>query len=209
MWVGELKKMGCIVDNLEENIIRLNMIQPLKPNYLKYNNFLIDVKDVQCKKFPIDINNVLLYIKRASSNKIIVNDVLVDAHHPNASSITTTNIMYLKKSHGFKIIDKFCTSSFIFNDLDPNDFVNKINSLIGNLKIWNYDSAFWRDFKILDLDIDINMNYIDPSTGNIMSGKRLIKRIKRHAKVIKISSILNRYSIFDNNIFEHLVERFI
>ena len=209
MWIGELRKIGCIVDNLEDNIIKLNMIHPLKPNYLKYNNFLIDVKDVQSKKFPIDINNVLLYIKRAPSNKIIVNDVLVDAHHPNASSITTTNIMYLKKSHDFKIINKFCINSFVFDDSDPTDFVNKINTLIGNLKIWNYDSAFWRDFKILDLDIDSKMDYIDPITNNIISGKRLIKRIKRHNKVIKLSAILNKYTVFDNNSFEHLVKKFI
>jgi hypothetical protein len=76
------------------------------------------------------------------------------------------------------------------------------------LIVWNYDAAYWRDFTILNLDIDPKMIYIDPASDVSIKGNKLKRMIKKQQFAINFAKIVNVLFEFEKSSIEKYVMKF-
>ena len=207
-WQDDLNKLGCYVE-LQDNpaIINLKFHSPIIPKYLIYKNLLIDIISVDNSKFKVNIDNILFKIQKIGNGKqiVVTNVIIAGAFHPNAKPYSDFEI--LQSVNNNKIINEFCYERFTFDDTSPVLLIDNIKRLINSLKTWNYDAAYWRDFSILNLNIDKDMLYVNSNNGEITKGRKLARQIKKQDTIIKVSNLLNKYTIFDKFEIENFLLR--
>jgi len=190
-WEMDLEKLNIkIVPVDNPNLIQLTT--DIKPRFLQYQGLLIPINIKQEYVLKTSINNVVLEIKRLNQRSILVDKIyILNSIHPNAMTLPSNPILDLNFVNN--IVYQYCFNKFVFDDENPISFVNQVGYLIKFLEKWNYDEAYWRDFKIIEINIDDHEVCIDPNNNNKMYNKKqLKKKLSRHSKIIHTSIILNK-----------------